>query len=107
HGGVACAVLQGDADVGATFAVYEGGDPRRRLVKAGFSGVVLGRGARVIDVAGPIPADMIVGVSGLDPSVRVAVTVMLQRIAALPGTKEMLETLFNAEGFSPFSPSAV
>lgn len=107
HGGVAYAVLTGDADVGATFAVYESGDPRRRLIKAGFSGAVPGRAARIIDVAGPIPADMIVAVKGLAPATRVAISLALQRLAEQPAARAAITALFGAEGFQVFSPGAL
>jgi phosphonate transport system substrate-binding protein len=107
HGGVAEAVLRGKADVGATFAVYEGGDPTRRLARAGFLGVVPGRTGRVIEVAGPIPADIIASVPGVPVWARAALTVALQRIADHPAAREPLKALFGVERFAPFSAAAL
>jgi phosphonate transport system substrate-binding protein len=107
HGRVAAAVLEGRADVGATFAVYQGGDPARPLVRAGFLGAVPGRAARVIDVAGPIPADMIVAVPAVPISQRSALTVALQRIGEVPAAQQPLRALFGVEGFRAFSSASL
>lgn len=107
HGGVAEAVLRGKADVGATFAVYEGGDPTRRLSRAGFLGVVPGRTGRVLDVAGPIPSDLIASVPAVPVWARSALSVALQRIAEHPDAREPLRALFGVERFAPFSAGAL
>lgn len=59
HGNVTRAVLGGTADVGATFAVFERGDPMAKLVGAGFLEVP-GAEARILHVSGPIPSDPII-----------------------------------------------
>lgn len=107
HGRAAAAVLDGRADVGATFAVYEGGDPTRSLVRAGFSDVIPGLTARIIDVAGPIPADMIVTVPGVPLPVRSALTVALRRIGDDPTAREPLRALFGVDSFRPFSSASL
>jgi phosphonate transport system substrate-binding protein len=107
HGRVAEAVFHGKADVGATFAVYEGGDPTRRLATAGFLNAVPGRTGRVLDVAGPIPADIIAGVPGVPIWVRSALTVALQRVGESPAAREALKALFGVERFAPFSASSL
>jgi phosphonate transport system substrate-binding protein len=107
HGRVGEAVLRGKADVGATFAVYEAGDPTRKLVQAGFLDASPAGRARVLDVAGPIPADMIVGVRGVPIWARAALTVALQRIADSPSAREPLQALFGVERFAPFSSASL
>jgi len=106
HGRVAYAVLEGEADVGATFAVYERCDPRRRLVSSGFREVLPGRDGRVLDATGPIPSDMIVAVPDLSSQVRAALTLALQRIHEQPEASAMLQALFGIDGFQPFSASS-
>ncbi|EYF07448.1 phosphate/phosphite/phosphonate ABC transporter substrate-binding protein [Chondromyces apiculatus] len=103
HGRVAEAVLHGRADVGATYAVYEASDPLRPLVSAGFLGVAPGRKARVLDTAGPIPADLIAGLSTVPIFARSALTVALQRIADHSSASEPLRSLFGVERFAPFA----
>lgn len=57
HGAVVRAVWEGDADVGATFAVFEHGDASRAMVRSGY----LEAGhpeMRVLLATPPIPADL-------------------------------------------------
>jgi phosphonate transport system substrate-binding protein len=57
HGAVAAAVADGEADVGATFAVFEGGDASRSMLRSGY--LEAGHAAmRVILATPPIPADL-------------------------------------------------
>lgn len=65
HGAVARAVRDGDADVGATFAVFEGGDATAPLVRAGFTDLEGGGWARILLPTPPIPADLLVASPGL------------------------------------------
>jgi phosphonate transport system substrate-binding protein len=103
HGKVAEAVLLGRAQVGATFAHFEGGNPTRPLVRAGFLDVVRGRTGRVIEVAGPIPADLIAGAPEVPIHVRAALAVALQRLADHPAAREPLRALFGVDRFAPFA----
>ncbi len=73
HGNAARAVHAGEADVGATFAVFDGGDPTAPLVRAGFNEVDGGKWARILYVAGPIPSDPIVVGPRVDARQRIAV----------------------------------
>lgn len=107
HGAVARAVLERRADVGATFAVYERADPHRRLVRAGFLGVVPGRLARVIDVTGPIPSDVIVATRSTPGLARSAISIALRRIGDDPAALPALQVLFGVEGFQPFSAASL
>ncbi len=107
HGRVAAAVLEGRADVGATFAVFEGGDPTRPLVRAGFLGASPGRSARIIDVAGPIPADMIVAVPSVPISARSALTVALQRLGDDPQAQAPIRALFGVDSFRAFAAASL
>ncbi|MDI1433079.1 MULTISPECIES: phosphate/phosphite/phosphonate ABC transporter substrate-binding protein [Polyangium] len=97
HGEVARAVLQGSADVGATFVHVEP-DPSHprgeRVVRAGWEAADV----HVITCAGPIPADVMAA------SVRVPVATMrkVQRALVGSGDDELgraARTLFGAEGF--------
>ncbi|MEZ4252431.1 MAG: PhnD/SsuA/transferrin family substrate-binding protein [Polyangiales bacterium] len=66
HGGVVRAVLDGEADVGATFAVFEGGDPSRALLRAGFHEVDGSQDAlRVILCTPSIPSELWVASTAL------------------------------------------
>jgi len=66
HGAVVFEVLDGALDVGATFAVFEGGDATKPLVRAGF--VDLGRedDVRVLLATPPIPSDFFAAAPALD-----------------------------------------
>src|SRR5690606_22887364 len=65
HGAVARAVFDGSADVGATFAVFEGGDATGALVRAGFSAIEGGSWARILLPTPAIPADVVVATRAL------------------------------------------
>lgn len=58
HGAVAEAVACGDADVGATFAIFEHGDATRPLVRSGFLDDPTLPPMRVLLASAPIPADL-------------------------------------------------
>lgn len=103
HGRVAEAVLLGRAQVGATFVHFEGGDPTRSLVRAGFLDVVKGRTGRVLEVAGPIPADLIASTPEVPIHARAALAMALQRLADHPSAREPLRALFGVERFAPFA----
>lgn len=106
HLAVARAVLEGEADVGATFAAFEGGDPSRGLERAGFRGVVEGADGRVIDASGPIPSDVIVATEAVPAPLRAALSTALCRLEAEPEARRALDWLFGVQGFRAFSPDA-
>jgi len=60
HGAVADAVLGGEADIGATFAVFEAGDATQPLLRAGFSDHDKADEARILFSTPPIPSDLVV-----------------------------------------------
>ncbi|HZO12970.1 MAG TPA: PhnD/SsuA/transferrin family substrate-binding protein [Polyangiaceae bacterium] len=97
HGAVARAVFAGEADVGATYAHFEGGDSSRRLLRAGFSEV--DRDAHLIDVAGPIPADMIVAHPDVPVGERIAIAASLSRMPSDPVGRAALRTVIGADDF--------
>lgn len=98
HAQVARAVFAGEADVGATFAVFE---PRTgRIVRAGWeeAGVPLD-GAHPLITTGPIPSDAIV-LSSKMPAViaREMTSALLQLPRRVPGP---LRTLLGADDLVP------
>ncbi|APR76055.1 Phosphonate ABC transporter phosphate-binding periplasmic component [Minicystis rosea] len=98
HARVACAVLDGEADVGATYALL---DPNSgRPLSAGWLEAGAGiNAAFVLATAGPIPSDAIVLAKALPEELREA---LVAAIAALPAkASEALGQLLNADGFAP------
>ena len=97
HDAVAKAVLQGKADVGATFANF---DDRRRVRRAGWGT----EDVRVIAKAGPIPNDMFAARRGLsDLLVRVVQSALIDVQNAQ--LREAARTLLAAEGFTVPDPA--
>lgn len=107
HSAVAAAVLEGRADVGATFAVFRGGDPHEPLLRAGFDGISEVAKARVIDVAGPVPADMVVCQMGVPYAVRSRLARALRALGDDAAMKAVIGKLFGADGFVDFEPDAL
>ncbi len=98
HERVACAVLDGDADAGATYLSL---DPKTgKPMSAGWLEAGAGiNGAFVIETAGPIPSDAIVLSSRLSEETRAKVTAAM---SALPeSVPEAVGALFRADGFAP------
>jgi len=92
HDAVAEAVLQGRADVGATFASF---DDKRRVRRAGWGTADV----RVIAKAGPIPNDMFAARTGLSSLlVRVVQSALIDVQNAQ--LREAARTLLAAEGFA-------
>jgi len=103
HGAVARAVLDGTADVGATFAVFEGGDPNKPMVNNGFRQEVTDRGVRVIDAAGPIPSDMIVATPAVPIRARASFANAMTKLATDSVGGPIIREVIGAEAFEPFS----
>ena len=98
HERVACAVLDGDADAGATYLSL---DPATgKPMSAGWLEAGAGlNGAFLIAMAGPIPSDAIVLSSRLPEDVRAKVT---KAISELPkSVPDAVGALFRADGFAP------
>jgi phosphate/phosphite/phosphonate ABC transporter binding protein len=97
HGKVARAVIEGDADVGATYVLL---DPAtERPLSAGWLEAGAGiNGAYVLLTAGPIPSDAIVFSTSLPSDVKSA---LVKQVGALP--KSVLHAvgrLLHADGFA-------
>ena len=82
HGAVVLSVLDGDVEVGATFAVFEDGDAQRPMVRAGF--VDLGResDARVVLSTLRIPSDLFVATPALHGELGDQLAAAIERVAA-------------------------
>ena len=106
HGAVARAVLEGEADVGATFAVFEEADPTRPLVAAGFDGVP-GGSARVLLSAGPIPADLMVARPDITITQRAALTTAFESLPEDAVASSAALHLFGTDSFRRFESGAL
>lgn len=104
HSRVAEAVANGEADVGATFATFRNADPTEPLTSAGFP---LASPVRIIDVAGPIPADVIAASPGVSAAVRASLAHALMALLHAPEGRAVIQSLFSVEAFQPFSPDAL
>ena len=60
---------------------------------------------RVLDVSGPIPADLIVASPKLPADIRFALSNAFLRIAEDRASKEIMTELIGADGFAPFTPA--
>ena len=107
HGAVVKAVLDGDADVGATFAVFERGDPTRALVRSGITGIAEPADARVLLAVGPIPADLMVARADVPITVRAAITTVLEHLGEDDAAAAAARTLFGTDVFHRFEPGAL
>lgn len=98
HARVACAVLAGEADVGATYLSL---DPRTgRPLSAGWLDAGAGiNGAFILATAGPIPTDAIVFSSSLAPELKAA---LVKQVLALQSVvPDAVGRLLGADGFAP------
>ncbi len=100
-------MLEGSADVGATYAVFEDGDPTKPLIRSGFMDAVEGAQARVLMASGPIPADLVLAQAGLPITVRAAVTTALEHIDDDGSAAEAAKRIFGADGFERFEAGAL
>ena len=107
HGAVVKAVLEGDADVGATFAVFERGDPTKPLVRSGLTGMADHGEARILLAVGPIPADLMVARADVPITVRAALTTVLEHLAEDEAGAAAARTLFGTDVFQRFEPGAL
>ncbi|MFO0588308.1 MAG: PhnD/SsuA/transferrin family substrate-binding protein [Polyangiaceae bacterium] len=98
HERVACAVLEGDADAGATYLSL---DPATgQPMSAGWLEAGAGiNGAFLIDTAGPIPSDALVLSNRLSEETRAKVTEALLALPAI--APDPVGALFRADGFAP------
>lgn len=96
HEKVACAVLAGEADVGATYLIL---DPRtKRPLSAGWLEAGAGiNGAHIVATAGPIPSDAIVLSKRLGAKLERAIADRLSSLA--DSHPDPVGRLFHADGF--------
>lgn len=100
HGAVARAVYDGTADVGATFAVFEGGDASGALVRAGFTEIEGGAWARILLPTPPIPADLLVASRPL--ARELGIERLRSALRALPVVApEAVRKVLGADSFAP------
>jgi len=108
HGKVARAVLRGKADVGATYGHFAGGSADMgKLMSAGFMEHGPFASVRVLDVSGPIPADMIVVRPEVPIPERIAFAAALSRLAHDPVGGEPLRRVIGAEDFRAVTTEAL
>jgi phosphonate transport system substrate-binding protein len=98
HARVACAVLAGEADVGATYLSLDPGTGRPQ--SAGWLDAGAGiNGAFILATTGPIPSDAIVLSTRIPSAERAAI---VEQIMALPSSlPEEVGRLLGADGFAP------
>lgn len=106
HGNVARAVLSGSADVGASYAVFENGDPSRPLVRAPFLDIDGGPG-RVLFTTSEIPSDLIVASSVMPVDVRSALTLALESLADDRKAREAMSIVLGADAFVRFASASL
>ena len=107
HAAVAWKVHRGEADIGATYGVFEQGDPDRALVKSGFRDFVPELDARVVDITGPIHSDMIIADPRVPTPERTAFAAALAHVSREPQGAKAVHTVMGADEFRPFSHQAL
>lgn len=106
HDGVVRAVLNGEADAGAVFAVFEGGSALGPMKRSAFHNLDCADACRVIMSSAPIASDLVVATERaleLAPSL----PTVLVRLARDPRGPELLTAAFNAETFALVDPGAL
>lgn len=107
HAHTARALAQGQVDLAGTYAIFEDGDPKKRIVRAGFLTFDPHMKVRILDVSGPIPSDLIVTTPQVPPDVRRSLAAAFQRISIDRASKEIMTDLIGADGFVPFTPAVL
>ncbi len=103
HGAVCRAVMSGEADVGATYAHFEGGTAKGRLLSTGYMAEVPNAAGRILAVGGPIPADMIVAHPSVPIRDRIAFAAALSRLANCAVGGASVRDVIGAESFQAVS----
>lgn len=99
HAEVVRAVLDGKADVGATYVQKpEEGKP---ITRAGWLHVAPERKVRVLEYSQPIPNDMIVGHGLIEKSEHKQFAEAIMTLSQLENGKRLLYRAFHAESFKP------
>lgn len=107
HGAVARAVFEGEADVGATFATFERGDPTKRVVRAGFLEVADVEQARIVLATPPIPSDLIVATGALSESLGERLIDCVEDLVHEPDALDALRYVLGADGLVRSDPHAL
>jgi phosphonate transport system substrate-binding protein len=106
HLSVCRAVARGDAEVGATYAVFAGGNQHATLTRAGFFECPEIADARVLDISGPVPSDSFV-VSGSVPlEQRTLLSDALRTLSEDAHAKEAMQVIFGTNELIPFPHAA-
>jgi phosphonate transport system substrate-binding protein len=107
HGNVARAVMARQADVGATYCVFEGGDATAAKLRAGFDEAENGaERARILYAAGPIPSDPIVAGPRVTATARVQIAAAFADAAADPLVRPAILHILGADAFEAVRPHA-
>ena len=106
HGAVVRAVLDGEADVGATFAVFEDGDASKAMIRSGFLDAAGGDAVRVILSTPPIPADLVLARPSLIEALGESGLVALWRRLAVEAPDAVFPVL-GADDFAPCDPRSL
>ena len=97
HARVACAVLDGKVDAGATYLSLEPGTGRP-LSAGWLEGGAAINGAFIVATAGPIPSDAIVFASSVEADLRQAIVTQLMALPA--SAPKAMRFLLGADGFA-------
>ena len=103
HGAVATAVAAGEADVGATFAVFTDGNPTKPLLRAGFDEVDDAE-FRVLFATDLIPSDLVVVDPRILPPARAALRDAFLGLPHEGPLAEATRRLFGADGYQEHDP---
>lgn len=100
HAEVVRAVVEGTADVGATFATIQ---KDGKIIRGGFTDPDGSnpRPIKVLATFGPIPNDAMAASTALAPEIREALARAAVAATAAPSLKSALRHLFGAEGLAP------
>jgi ABC-type phosphate/phosphonate transport system substrate-binding protein len=103
HGNVASAVLNGEADVGSVHAVFEAGDPTRRVLRAPFLDLVVpGTSPRILFTTEAIPSDLIVAAARVSEQTRESLASALALLHESPVARGPVLHIFGAESFARY-----
>ncbi|MEZ4375367.1 MAG: phosphate/phosphite/phosphonate ABC transporter substrate-binding protein [Polyangiaceae bacterium] len=101
HAAVARAVFERRVDVGATYAILDGGSRQTR--DGGWNEVAIpDAGIHIVSLAGTVPADCVVGATELPPSSRAKVRSALVELGT--GASPLVQKVFRTSGFEVANP---
>lgn len=107
HAEAARAAVSGEVELAATYAIFDKGDPAKKMLKSGFRTFDPHLDVRVLDVSGPIPSDLVVAAPRVASDVRRSISGALLRIATDPGSREIMTELIGTDGFRRFTPAVL